>query len=159
MFIFDGPNKRIHIELGAVTNNTITFTPEELWSRWVDWCLTGDNSKYLPAMRITGGDPIGGGQYIGNYLFLRNDLGWRGVPPAIDGVAIIINGAFYAEDPLLPVMENRPGQETDLVINRSSIVTAVSGGGGTDLSAITAQLTAIQNSMATKGDVYAASFL
>lgn len=131
MFTFDGANKRIHIELDAVNNNVVTFTPEMLWSRWVDWYLTGDNSKYPQALRITGGDPIGGGQYIGNYLFFRNDLGWRGVPPMVDGVFIVINGAFYAEDPNLPVMENNAGQETDLVINRSSIVTSVAGGGST----------------------------
>ena len=130
MFTFDGANKRIHIELDAVSNNMVTFTPEMLWSRWVDWYLTGDNSKYPQALRITGGDPIGGGQYIGNYLFFRNDLGWRGVPPMVDGITIIINGAFYGEDPLLPVMENNPNQETDLVINRSSMVTAVDTGGG-----------------------------
>lgn len=129
MFTFDGANKRITIENSAVINGVVSFTPEELWSRWMDWYLTGDNSKYPQALRITGGDPIGGGQYIGNYLFFRNDLGWRGVPPTIDGVTIIINGAFYGEDPSLPVMVNNPNQETDLVINRSSMVTNTASGG------------------------------
>lgn len=131
MFTFDGPNKRISIDNSSVVNGVVQFTPEELWSRWMDWYLTDDNSKYPPALRITGGDPIGSGQYIGNYLFFRNDLGWRGVPPTIDGVTIVINGAFYGEDPTLPVMVNNPGQETDLVINRSSMVTNTASGGGT----------------------------
>lgn len=52
-----------------------------------------------------------------------------GVPPTIDGVTIIINGAFYGEDPTLPVMVNNPNQETDLVINRSSMVTNTALGG------------------------------
>lgn len=129
MFLFDGANKRITIENSAVVNGVVTFTPEELWSRWMDWYLTDDNSKYQQALRITGGDPIGGGQYIGNYLFFRNDLGWRGVPPTINGVTIIINGAFYGEDPELPVMVNNPNQETDLIINRSAIVTNTAAGG------------------------------
>jgi hypothetical protein len=160
MFIFDGPNLQIHIDLASVVDATVTFTPEELWSRWVDWTLIGDNSKYLPALRITGGDPIGGGQYIGNYLFLRNDLGWRGIPPEVDGATVIINGAFFGEDPTLPVMFNNVGQETKLIINRSSMVTnTASGGGSTDLSAVLSQLNAIQTSMATKGDVYAAKFI
>lgn len=137
MFTFDGPNKRILIDNSAVIDGVVTFTPEELWSRWMDWYLTSDNSKYPQALRITGGDPIGGGQYIGNYLFFRNDLGWRGIPPTIDGVTIMINGAFYGEDPTLPVMVNNPGQETDLVINRSSMVTnTAAGGGSSDLSAM-----------------------
>lgn len=51
--------------------------------------------------------------------------------PTINGVTIVINGAFYGEDPSLPVMVNNPNQETDLVINRSSMVTnTVSGGSG-----------------------------
>lgn len=131
MFTFDGPNKRISIDNSSVINGVVQFTPEELWSRWMDWYLTDDNSKYPPALRITGGDPIGSGQYIGNYLFFRNDLGWRGVPPSIDGVTVVINGAFYGEDPMLPVMINNLGQETDLVINRSSMVTNTAAGGGT----------------------------
>lgn len=161
MFIFDGPNKRIRIENSAVTDGVVQFTPEELWSRWVDWYLTADNSKYQPALRITGGDPIGGGQYIGNYLFFRNDLGWRGVPPTIDGVAVIINGAFFGEDSTLPVMENNAGQETDLIINRSSMVTnTVSGSsGGVDITQIMNKLNAMQSVMATKADVYNAAVI
>ena len=173
MFTFDGANKRIYIDNSAVINGTISFTPEQLWSRWIDWYLTGDNSKYPQALRITGGDPIGGGQYIGNYLFFRNDLGWRGVPPTIDGVTVIINGAFFGEDPTLPVMENNIGQETDLIINRSSMVTnTAAGGSAIDINelaaAIASQLTVSGltqaehdklMSVATKGDVYAASLL
>lgn len=130
MFVFDGVNKRIYIENSAVVGGVVSFTPEDLWSRWMDWYLTGDNSKYPQALRITGGDPIGGGQYIGNYLFFRNDLGWRGVPPTIDGVTVAINGAFYGENQELPIMVNNPGQETDLIINRSSLVTNTTGGSG-----------------------------
>jgi len=147
MFIFDGPNKRIHIDASAIVNGVVTFTPEMLWSRWVDWYLTDDNSKYPQALRVTGGDPIGGGQYIGNYLFFRNDLGWRGVPPQVEGIVIIINGAFYGEDPAVPVMENNPGQETDLVINRSSMVTSVATGGvaGVTMEQLQAELKKVSN--------------
>lgn len=122
MFEFDGPNKRVHICQDCIVGGVAQFTVNELWSRYIDWVAQGDNSKYQPAMRIIGGDAIGGGQYLGSYLFFRNDLGWRGVPPEVDGVTIIIDGAFYAQDPLQPVMENLPNQETSLVINRSSMV-------------------------------------
>jgi hypothetical protein len=159
MFIFDGQNKRIHIDNSAVVDGVVRFTPEQLWSRWVDWYLTDDNSKYQQALRITGGDAIGGGQYIGNYLFFRNDLGWRGVPPTIDGVTIIIDGAFYGEDATIPVMENNPNQETDLIINRSSMVTNTTSSGAVDLTAVMTKLNAIQSSMATKKDVYNASVM
>ncbi len=130
MFIFDGDNKRIHIDGTYQAGDVIQFTPNELWSRYVDWVATGTNSRYLPAMEVIGGNSIGGGQYVGTYLFFRNDLGWRGVPPMVDGITVMINGSFFGKDPELPVMENNPGQETDLVINRSTLVTAVSTSGG-----------------------------
>lgn len=122
MFVFDGPNKRVHICDECTVGGTAQFTVEELWSRYVDWLAIGDNSKYQQAMYCIGGQPIGGGQYLGTYLFFHNDLGWRVVPPPVDGVTIMIDGAFYAQDPLSPVMENLPKQETSLVINRSAIV-------------------------------------
>ena len=95
MFIFDGPNKRVRICEECIAGGVAQFTVNELWSRYVDWVAQGDNSKYLPAMRVIGGDSIGGGQYLGTYLFFRNDLGWLGVPPPVDGVTIVIDGAFY----------------------------------------------------------------
>jgi hypothetical protein len=124
-FIFEGDTLHIHINPLAVVNNTIEFSVEELWTEWIDWSAQGDNSKYPFALRTVGGDPIGGGQYVGTYLFLRNDLGWRGIPPEVDPCTVVINGSFYGEDPTLPVMENRVGQETDLIINRSSLSTNI----------------------------------
>ena len=162
MFIFDGANKKIHIELDAVNNNVVQFTTMQLWSRWLDWHAIGDNSKYPPAFESIMVD-IGGGQYAGQFLFMRNDLGWRGVPPEVDGVTIVINGSFFGKDEMLPVMENNEGQETDLIINRASIATTIStSGGSTDLSALIAQLNRIEASLgykATKADVINAALM
>lgn len=136
-FIFEGNSLHIHIDESAVVNGAVSFTVEELWTEYLIWFAQGDNSKYPPALRLTGGDPIGGGQNIGNYVFLRNDLGWRGKPPLLDGVAVVIDGAFYAEDSTLPIFENNPNQETDIIINRSSMVTAVETGTSGSSSGIT----------------------
>lgn len=147
-FIFEGDTLHIHINEAFVVNGIIEFTVEELWTEWVTWVSQGDNSKYSLALRLTGGDPIGGGQSIGNYVFLRNDLGWIGKPPLIDGVTIVINGAFYAENPLLPIMENNPSQETDIIINRSSLVTTVASGGtsgGVSEAFVQAEMKKLQN--------------
>lgn len=161
MFIFDGAAKRIYIEPNAVGGNVVQFTTMELWSRWLDWHEQGDNSKYEPAFESIMVD-IGGGQYAGQFLFIRNDLGWRGVPPEADGITIVINGSFFAKSEMLPVMENIPNQETDLVINRSAIATTIATSGGTtDLSTVIAKLNQIQSSLnntATKGDVWGAKF-
>jgi len=155
MFIFDGDAKRIYIDPAAVSGGTVTFTPQELWSRYVDWRSQGDNSKYLPAMRTVDAI-ISGGQLLGPYLFLRNDLGWRGVPPVADGVKIIINGSLYGESQILPVMENIHNQETDLIINMSALTNTVNTGGGATytLEQIAA---AVRNTMV--GDIYAASLI
>lgn len=135
MFIFDGELKRVYIDPTAVSGSVIEFTPAELWTEYVDWVATGTNSKYLQAFEVVM-VPIGVNQYIGPYIFIRNDLGWRGIPPEADPVTIVINGSFYGKDSTLPVMENRPNQETDLVVNRSAITStiAIAGGGTTGVT-------------------------
>jgi hypothetical protein len=71
MLTFDGPNKLI------IISATTTLDVGDMWSRWVDWLLTSDNSKYLAAMRKVGGDDIdpGAGTLVPLYIYLTN--GWR----------------------------------------------------------------------------------
>ena len=148
MFIFDGPNLKIYIEPSAVAGDVVVFTPQQLWSSWIDWIAEGDNSKYPLAFESVM-IPLDGSTLLGQYLFIRNDLGWVGVPPIADKVTIVINGSFYAKDDRLPVMENIPGQETDLVINRSTLTTTMAvNSTGSDLSAVLAKLDAITKNTA-----------
>ena len=148
MFIFDGDARKIYIEPSAVAGQVVQFTPAQLWTAYVDWVATDHNSKYLPAFEIVM-VPLGSGQYVGPYLFIRNDLGWVGVPPVADKVTVVINGSFYAKDEMLPVMENIPGQETDLVINRSTFTTTMAvNSTGSDLSSVLAKLDAISKNTA-----------
>ena len=162
MFIFDGPNLKIYIEPSAVVGDVIMFTPQQLWSEWIDWIAEGDNSKYPLAFESVM-IPLDGSTLLGQYLFLRNDLGWRGVPPAADRISIIINGSFYAKDSLLPVMENIPNQETDLVINRSTLTTTMAvNNTGSDLNEVLTRLTQLENKVnktATKADVINAAMM
>lgn len=132
-FIFDGPNKKIRMNASYVVDGVITFSCLELWSRWVDW--QAENPQYPFALQIIyAPNPAGG--FIGPYLFLRNDLGWVGVPPEYDGCSIVITGgAFYGMSNVLPVMENVVGQETDLVVQQSNIVNTISTSGTTGPSA------------------------
>ena len=161
MFLFDGANLKIYIEPSAVSGSVVMFTPQQLWSAWIDWIAEGDNSKYpraLESVMIT----LDGSTMLGQYLFMRNDLGWRGVPPVADHVSIVINGSFYAKDSMLPVMENIPNQETDLVINRSTLTTTMQVSGNTDLTQVLTRLTQLENKMdktATKADVVNAAMM
>lgn len=91
---FDGPNKVISLSAG-----TSSLGVRDLWSRWVDWVATGDNSKYLPAFTSIGGDEIdaSSGTYIPVYAFLQN--GWRIKPQEAnhtlnvsDGILLVAGG-------------------------------------------------------------------
>jgi hypothetical protein len=100
-FIFDGPTLSIEGDPLAVVGGVFQFTAQELYSEWVDWTTQGDNLKYPPAFSTAGGDSLGGGTFLGAYVFIRNDLGWRGVPPDIGNVQVVIDGNFYPTDPNL----------------------------------------------------------
>lgn len=91
---FDGPTKVMTLSTG-----TITLSVRDIWSRWVDWFLTSDNSKYLPAFLQVGGDDIdeGAGTKIPIYAFLLN--GWRVEPQQAnhtlavsDGILLVLGG-------------------------------------------------------------------
>jgi hypothetical protein len=86
-YSFDGTNKVI-----TLTAGTTSVSVRDLWSRWVDWFLTGDNSKYLPAFVNVGGDDIDEveGTKIPIYAFLMN--GWRIKPQESNHTLTISDG-------------------------------------------------------------------
>jgi hypothetical protein len=65
---FNASTKIIQLDSASVSAATI-------WSRWVDWFCTSDNSKYLPAMEVIGGNQVDGSIYIPSYFYLLD--GWR----------------------------------------------------------------------------------
>jgi hypothetical protein len=66
----------------------------EIWSRWVDWYATSDNCKYLPAMRVIGGNLVDGSIYIPSYFYLLD--GWR-VRPMESSHNLTITGNIIVE--------------------------------------------------------------
>lgn len=89
---FDGPNKRILLTLG-----TTSVSVRDAWSRWVDWYLTGDNSKYLPTFSQVGGNDIdaGAGTKIPIYAFLLN--GWKIKPQEANHTLGVSDGVLLVE--------------------------------------------------------------
>jgi hypothetical protein len=85
---FDGPNKLII--LGAITE----FDVIDLYSAWKEWTKTDNNSKYLQAMRPTGGDPLVSGQTISGYFFLMN--GWR-IRPQEASHMLTVGGNLFVD--------------------------------------------------------------
>ena len=88
---FDGAAKTITIS--AVN----TLDVRDLWSRWVDWFLTSDNSKYGIAMSNLGGDDIdaGAGTKIPIYNFLVN--GWKIRPREANHTLNVTNGILLVD--------------------------------------------------------------
>lgn len=68
---FDGENKLILINFG-ITDIDVAI---DIYSDWKEWIRIRDNAKYEQAMRVVGGDPVGGGEFLGDNVFLIN--GWR----------------------------------------------------------------------------------
>ena len=129
---FDGVNKVITLSSG-----TETLSVRDLWSRWVDWWVTGDNSKFQIAMENVGGNIIdlAGGTTIPIYVFLQN--GWKIKPQEANHTLNVNDGILLVEgggDPFT----NTTGSYI-IRINYQQPVQAISfsteGGGGSGLTA------------------------
>jgi hypothetical protein len=128
---FDPINKRIILDVTQVSAT-------ELWSRWADWVVQSDNSKYLPAFRQVGGDDLSGGLFIPIYLFLQNN--WRVRPKEADH-QLIITGNLFVEGGGVPVVNtlgafNVLVQLTVPVQAQAYSVSGGSSGGSVDPSSL-----------------------
>ena len=88
----------------TLTTGTTSVSVRDLWSRWVDWFLTGDNSKFLPAFQTVGGNDIdiSQGTKIPIYSFLQN--GWKIKPQESNHTLTINDGILLVNgggDPFL----------------------------------------------------------
>lgn len=72
-----------------------------IYSAWVDWVVTSDNVKYLPAFFAVGGDNLGSGLSIPPYYFLAN--GWR-VRPMETSHNLTILGNLFVDGGGVPVV-------------------------------------------------------
>jgi hypothetical protein len=134
-FEFDGDGSlygtahRMYGKASEVSGGVFEFTQEEMYDEWFDWALDDNNLRYSPAFRNTGGDDIGGGSYVGNYIFLMNDV-WKGIPPDVDPVIVQVTGSFYGDNPLVATMEMIAGNTTTLLIRNSALAIGIETGGG-----------------------------
>lgn len=147
-YTFDGANKLI-----VMTTGTRSFDVKDLYSRWKDWLLLSDNTKYANAFNSVAGDPIGTGLTIAPYIFLNTTDGWKIRPDEADH-ELRISGNLYSIDPDLGMFVPTLGDYTvTVVIERSSAAIAVTVGGidqATVQSALSAQ--GYTSSRATKLD-------
>jgi len=95
---FDGETRRIIINPGVTSLSVKT----DIYSAWKEWISVYDHAKFVPAMRVIGGDPVGGGLAAGDIYFLVN--GWQIVVTGF----VTVNGVLYHDDPISPYIIN-PG--------------------------------------------------
>lgn len=127
MITFNPSLFTIELSLG-----TLSLDVKDLYSRWKDWVMIGDNSKYPPALQAVGGDPIDltAGTYVPAYVYLMN--GWTIVPQAANHTLNVSGGVLLREgggDPFASV------SGFTVRVNYSqpvqAITVATGGGGGT----------------------------
>jgi hypothetical protein len=125
---FDGPNK-----LMILSSGTTTLSVVDLYSRWKDWVLLSDNSKWLEAFAPLGGDDIdqAAGTKVPLYAFLTNN--WRVRPQEADHTLSVTSGVLLVQgggDPFVDTL----GDYT-VRVNYQQPVQAI----GTGSSGITAE--------------------
>lgn len=95
MITFDPINKRIVLD-------SANATAGQIYSRWKEWVLTGENTKYEQAFSVLGGDPLGGGLFVASYFFLMN--GWR-IRPMEANHTLILEGNIAVLGGGVPVVQ------------------------------------------------------
>lgn len=125
---FDGSLKTITI------SSVDILDVRDLWSRWYDWWVSSDNSKYGIAMTQVGGNDIDtiAGTKIPVYIFLQN--GWKIKPREANHTLSVVNGILLTSDSSDPFI-NTTGSYV-VRINYQQPVQAISfsTSGGTGIS-------------------------
>lgn len=131
---FDGPSKLITIGYDGVITS---LTAVEIYSRWKEWVLAG-NAQHLPAFaESVGGNDLGSGVALGQYVFLRNDSGWR-ITGSSQDYEVRISGDLYPADPASGLFTPVSGHTVLFTVQRSIGSSTVSTGGGSDPASIAA---------------------
>lgn len=109
---FDGVNKLITI--GPNTN--LINVKKDIYSDWKEWVMLYNNAAFQPAVRVSGGDPIGGGAFTGDVYFLIN--GWQ----ILIDHSCTIDGVVYSDDYPSPFVQVTG---TQIVTNKVSSLVSV----------------------------------
>lgn len=115
---FDGINRIIYVHPEVTTLDIRT----DVYTAWVNWIYLRDNLKFLPSIRVTGFDPIGGGQYTGDSYFLIN--GWK---LSVNLQQVRVTGVLFSDD--YDTAYYTPELVAQYPVVVSSLVTTMSTGG------------------------------
>jgi hypothetical protein len=87
---FDGEQRIIQLMDGFTSLNV----QKDVYSAWKQWMVIRDFSKWPPALRTVGGDPISATEALGDTYFLTN--GWR-IRPYVGDYQLDIDGNLYVD--------------------------------------------------------------
>lgn len=149
-FSFDGSSKIISLSLG-----TTSIVTKELYSSWKEWTLTDNNSKFLEAISVLGGDPLPGGRYLGTTYFLEND--WK-IRPSEENHTLIVSGNLYSRDGSDPFISTVGNFNVRIMLTVSNLIDTITtsgsssgGSGNTTLELRDAIWNASQSSYSSPG--------
>lgn len=144
---FDGVNRLILINEGE----TDIDVQIDIYSAWKQWSLEEQNTKYLKALNVIGGEPTVGAEQLDATYFLIN--GWR-LKPYPGSYNLVIGGNLFVEgggniavqadiNPLFP-NNISTNLNTSVIVRR--IETVTSGSSSTFEGIVTASLEPNQSS-------------
>lgn len=125
---FDGTQKLILL-------SEETVSAKEIYSSWKAWAVSGNNTKYLPAMAAIGGDPISQTISLGTTFFLEN--GWK-IRPKEANHQLTLTGNLYTRDGASPLVPTTGTYNVLVSMARSNLIDTVATGEGGGGSAPTA---------------------
>jgi hypothetical protein len=116
--VFDGLSRTISVVPGVTELDIKT----DVYSAWKEWVLAV-GSKWIPAIRTTGGDPTVVGQFAGDIYFLIND--WKLL---LDLTQVAVTGVLFSDD--FDSAYYTYDEVIQFPVQVSSIVNTVEVGGG-----------------------------
>ena len=116
---FDGDNRVIIINRDV----TLIDVQKDLYSDWKEWSQIYDYMKYPVALSSIGGEPLGGGQYVGSTYFLEN--GWRIRPPEQSINIEFVGNLYTRESGQSPIIPTLQPWNNAITFTRSTLVYSV----------------------------------
>jgi len=138
-FTFNGATKLIVPSIG-----TTSISVRDLYSRWKDWIATSDNSKYVEAFAVTGGDPVdvAAGVYVTSYFFLQT--GWKIRPAEESHTLSVTSGVLLTDDSSDPFVSTVGAFNVRVryvaPVYTETVLTGGGGGGGAALTSTQATM-------------------
>jgi hypothetical protein len=94
---FNGLEKCVEITFGS-GEDSANIEVIDIYSLWKEWTQIDDNLKWDQAFSSTGGDPLGGTEYLGSAFFIKND--WKICPIPYTGIQatkLVLVGNLFPE--------------------------------------------------------------